>query len=183
MGRPCTSWALVLGAILSVVLVGPVRAGEELSAEELLQSSDAVALVERSLTGPGTRVLEWWRGGGETSPPQEWSSLCVPDRATLQAWVERLPEHPGQPLWQQLLQVPAYRSVVFFVRRDAMLRPRCEAEAMRGLQVTLHPQHGAWRERLKVALAAAPLAAPATDGSAAVLERSPLRGPSLRAVP
>lgn len=155
-----------------------MRAGEELTVEQLLDESDAVALVERSLSNPKkTRVVEWWRGEGETSPPQEWNPLCVPDRATLQAWVERLPHHPGLPLWQQLLRTSSYRSVVFFVLRDGVLRPRCEAEAMRGLQVTSHPQHGAWRERLEAALPAAP------NSGAPPENRSPMRRPALQAVP
>ncbi|MFZ9889237.1 MAG: hypothetical protein ACO3JL_17220, partial [Myxococcota bacterium] len=169
---------VALGALWMAIAVVPAWAGEELSVEQLVRTTDAVALIERSLMdGAEVRVVEWWRGGGKTSPAQEWSSLCIPDRATLQAWQERLPQHPGQSLWRQLLGEPSYRSVVFFVMRDGVLRPRCETEAMRGLQVTVHPQHGAWRETLEAAL----VAAPATLESSAAKTRAPIRGPALHA--
>lgn len=172
---------LIVGVLMA--MAGPAQSAEELPLSALVRAADAVAWVSVRFS-PHPRVdlrPAWKKNELPFTDPATWSVLCVPDPAELSRRIERLPDHPGAPEWQQAIQAGGYDALVFFRASPRGLVPYCEGEALRAQNFGSHPAFSSyaaevWR-RLGIEPPAAPASAPARFDLAAP-PAAPLKPPA-----
>ena len=138
---------LLLSACLVSFLPVQATAGEQLTLDTLIQSADAVVLVDNPLSHPAkvTRVLL----GDEAL--QEMSiqpSLCVPSAEIIARWLQTHPQHPSRQVWQEVLDDGGMEQVVFLRSINDRVEPYCETEVMLGLSFSKHVAYAAYRKEV-----------------------------------
>lgn len=152
--------------LLAFFVVRGAHAGEQLTLDQLVKESMAVAVVDNPLRGGDVAVRRWLKGTEPAGSFSLNSPLCLPDKDMLLRWQQQSPKHPGAATWTKTLSVGHADQIVFFRVVKGIAVPRCETEVMLGTTFSTHPDFEktlAEVERLldaKVA-AAAPAPAPA----------------------
>jgi hypothetical protein len=160
---PSPAWLL---AVSLMVMLQPVQAGDLLTPERLAQESDVLVVVAVIL-GPISfevdlvEVLFVAQPAATGVPIEELQPAlaagpCLPDRATLAAWLARpAGTTAARAQWLQAMSSGAYSAVLALRATAAGLAPLCETETLLAEHWLGHPDHPAWRERLDATLALA----------------------------
>jgi hypothetical protein len=153
MGRFTTcGWALFIAS-------SAVWAGERLTAKQLVDKSDAIALVTVKLTPDSDAIslqsTDWLIGqfSGETLSKMDTSSGCLPGTRQLQKWQKQHPKWSQAEQWKEALSRGEYRTIAFFKRAEGGgWAPFCDAESMLVEGWVTHPKHSAYRKQVNAAL-------------------------------
>jgi len=128
-------------------LPAQVSAGEQLTLETLIQSADAVVLVDNPLVG-SARVTDVLLGNQTLMNMSVQHSLCVPSEEIIARWLETHPQHPSRLLWGEVIDDGKMEQVVFLRAIEDGIEPFCETEVMLGLGFSRHTAYAAYREEV-----------------------------------
>jgi len=146
MKQPVTRERL-LTACLLLLLPAQATAGEQLTLESLVQSADAVVLVNNPLSRPATVTAVLMGNEALQNRPIK-SSLCVPSHEIIARWLQTHPQHPARQLWRAVLDDGEMEQVVFLRSIDDLMAPFCETEVMLGLGFSRHAGYAAYRQEI-----------------------------------
>ena len=146
MKQPATRKRLLTTCLL-LLLPAQATAGEQLTLESLVQSADAVVLVDNPLSGPAT-ITAVLIGDEALLNTLFQSSLCVPSNEIVAHWLQTHPQHPARQLWRAVLDDGEMEQVVFLRSVDDLVAPFCETEVMLGLGFSQHPGYAAYRQEI-----------------------------------
>jgi hypothetical protein len=150
--------------LLAFFVVRGAHAGEQLTLDQLVRDSMAVAVVDNPLRSGDVAVRRWLKGTEPAGSFSLNSPLCLPDKDMLLRWQKQSPKHPGAATWAKTLSVGHADQIVFFRVVQGIAVPRCETEVMLGTTFATHPDFDkalAEVERLLDAKLAAAVPAPA----------------------
>lgn len=133
-------------------LPAQVNAGEQLTLETLIQSADAVVLVDNPLVGLAT-VTDVLLGDQTLKNMSIQHSLCVPSEQIIARWLETHLQHPSRQLWSEVIDDGKMEQVVFLRSIEDRIEPFCETEVMLGLGFSKHKGYAAYREEMDKILA------------------------------
>jgi len=133
-------------------LPAQVNAGEQLTLETLIQSADAVVLVDNPLVG-SAKVTDVLLGNQTLMNMSVQHSLCVPSEQIIARWLETHPQHPSRQLWGEVIDDGKMEQVVFLRSTEDRIEPFCETEVMLGLGFSRHKGYAAYREEVDKILA------------------------------
>ena len=125
--------------LLAFFVVRGAHAGEQLTLDQLVQESMAVAVVDNPLRSGDVTVRRWLKGTEPTGSFSLNSPLCLPDKDMLLRWQKQNPTHPGAATWGKTLSVGHADQIVFFRVVKGIAAPRCETEIMLGTTFSTHP--------------------------------------------
>ena len=133
-------------------LPAQVNAGEQLTLETLIQSADAVVLVDNPLVG-SAMVTDVLLGDQTLKNLLIQYSLCVPSEQIIARWLETHLQHPSRQLWGEVIDDGKMEQVVFFRAIEDRIEPFCETEVMLGLSFSRHKGYATYREEVDKILA------------------------------
>ena len=125
--------------LLAFFVVRGAHAGEQLTVDQLVKESMAVAIVDNPLRSGDVAVRRWLKGTEPTGSFSLNSPLCLPNKDMLLRWQKQNPKHPGAPTWAKTLGVGRVDQIVFFRIVEGIAAPRCETEIMLGTTFSTHP--------------------------------------------
>gem|GEM_PF-1182617 len=170
--------------LLAFFVVRGAHAGEQLTLDQLVKESMAVAVVDNPLRSGDVAVRRWLKDTEPTGSFSLNSPLCLPDKDMLLRWQKQSPKHPGAATWAKSLSVGHADQIVFFRVVKGIAVPRCETEVMLGTTFSTHPDFDktlAEVERLldaKLGAAAAPPPAPVPVPEPAAAPAAPAPAPA-----
>lgn len=125
--------------LLAFFVVRGAHAGEQLTLDQLVKESMAVAVVDNPLRSGDVAVRRWVKGTEPVGSFSLNSPLCLPDKDMLLRWQKQSPKHPGASTWAKTLSVGHADQIVFFRVVKGIAVPRCETEIMLGTTFSTHP--------------------------------------------
>ena len=125
--------------LLAFFVVRGAHAGEQLTLDQLVKESMAVAVVDNPLRSGDVAVRRWLKGTEPAGSFSLSSPLCLPDKDMLLRWQKQHPKHPGAATWAKTLSVGHADQIVFFRVVQGIAVPRCETEVMLGTTFSTHP--------------------------------------------
>jgi hypothetical protein len=125
--------------LLALFVFRGAHAGEQLTLEQLVQGSMAVAVVDNPLRSGDVAVRRWLKGTEPVGSFSLNSPLCLPDKDMLLRWQKQSPTHPGAATWSKTLSVGHADQIVFFRVVKGIAAPYCETEIMLGTTFSTHP--------------------------------------------
>ena len=146
MKQPATRKRLLTTCLL-LLLPAQATAGEQLTLESLVQSADAIVLVDNPLSRPATVTAVLMGNEALQNRPIK-SSLCVPSHEIIARWLQTHPQHPARQLWRAVLDDGEMEQVVFLRSIDDLMAPFCETEVMLGLGFSQHAGYAAYRQEI-----------------------------------
>ena len=152
--------SLVIGIILTYTASS--HAGEMLSPKELVERSDAIAVIYVDLKKGEIKTLEWLLISDHVgsrvehdlrfkSSSDSLSTLCVPRSEQLKLWIKRYQRWESVKHWRTALKRGRYQSLIYlkYLPQENRFSAICEIETLNAVHWYEHPSFPKWHTEIK----------------------------------
>ena len=151
---------------LFIILVSVTSyAGEQLTVQELINKSEAIALVKVDFRTKKVELIQWLKKESQEDSKENLKfldlkpSICLPNQTELQRWVLRYGKQRDRKqaldLWQQAIKSQQYQSLIFlkWLPDQNIYKPVCETEVLLVKQWQAHPEFKTYLSRVNQLIA------------------------------
>ena len=126
--------------------------GERLPASELLNRTDACALVFADLKNNKINLLLWIVSPPENTKLNLGFNVCLPNTNMLKSWIEKYKNLNKTSFYKKVIDKGYYLAIVFFKKYENELKLYCETETLLLRHLLESPDYNSFREELLEAI-------------------------------